>query len=345
MLVAIGYRAPEQANTVTANATAVASTTVGTTQPSVDDVVATSVAAGVAQSTNLPIAANAANLSISAQINSELTQSDAAVVSKPQIVQPTADSTAITTYTTVAGDTVESVAAKYDLQPNTIKWANNLTSDALNPGTTLQILPVDGILYTVKSGDTIQSLATKYQADASRITVFNDLDTTTSLTPGTKIIIPNGVLPADEQPGYVAPTPVYTISSSASSSYSGGYSGYTFQAGAVGNRYDFGNCTWYAYNRRMELGEPVGSFWGNASTWAIAARQSGYLVDDNPTPGAVQQSGGGYGGFGHVAVVESTVPGVSVTISEMNAYRNGGGFDRVDFYTMSWSEAVDGGGR
>lgn len=338
VLVAIGYRSPAPSNTVTANAAAVSdsSNSAVAAQPSVDDVVATSVAADVAQSTNLPIAANVANLSTSTQINSQLTQSsDATVVSKPQIVQPTASGTAITTYTSVPGDTVESIAAKYNVSTDTVKWANNLSSDAINPGTTLQILPVNGILYTVKDGDTVQNLASKYKADATRITVFNDLETTTSLTAGSKIIIPDGVLPTDERPGYVAPQQVYSITSS--------YAGYyNFQSGSVGNRYAFGNCTWYAYNRRAELGEPVGSFWGNASTWAIAARGSGYLVDDNPTPGAVQQSGGGYDGFGHVAVVESTVPGVSVTISEMNAYRAGGGFDRVDYFTMSWAEAVGG---
>ncbi len=51
------------------------------------------------------------------------------------------------------------------------------------------------------------------------------------------------------------------------------------------------------------------------------------------------QNGGGYG---HVAIVESVNPGVSVTISEMNGFRWGGGFNRVGFGNIPWNEAVGG---
>jgi len=298
--------------------------------------VAASVAADVAQTTNLPIAANVANLSTSAQITSQISQStDASTISKPQIVQPTASSRAITTYTTVAGDTVESVAAKYNLTTDTIKWVNNLTSDALNPGTNLQILPVNGFVYTVKDGDTVAAIASKYQADASRVTVYNDLDQTVSLTAGQKLIIPDGVLPANEQPGYVAPVVRTTYRTATTSAYSG----YVFQGGSVGNRYAFGNCTWYAYERRAQLGRPVGSFWGNAATWAIAAEQSGYLVDHNPAPGAVLQMSGAQAGsyYGHVAIVEAVNADGSIYISEMNY---AGNFDRVTYRTISAGQAA-----
>jgi len=51
------------------------------------------------------------------------------------------------------------------------------------------------------------------------------------------------------------------------------------------------------------------------------------------------QNGGGYG---HVAIVESVNPGVSITISEMNGYRFGGGFNRVGHGQISWGEATSG---
>jgi surface antigen len=290
------------------------------------------VAADVAQTTNLPIAANVANLSISTQIKSELPQSsDATTISKPQIIQPTASGRTITSYTTVAGDTVQSVAAANGVSADTVSWANKLTSDAINPNTVLQILPISGITYTAQSGDTVQSLATKYKADPSRIITYNDLDASGTVNPGVTLIIPDGVLPANERPGYVAPV-VKKTSSVVS---------YAFHAGSVGNRYAFGNCTWYAYERRAQLGQPVGSFWGNAATWAIAAKQSGFLVDHNPATGAVLQipayGDGWTGGAGHVAIVESVNDDGSIYISEMNY---AGNFNRVTYRTVSAGQAA-----
>ena len=111
---------------------------------SVDQLVATDLASSLAQSTNMPISNNVANLSQSLSVESVLAQTNANVISKPTIVQPTADGRTIQQYTTVAGDTVPSVANQYGISPQTIEWTNKLTSEALTPGTTLTILPVDG---------------------------------------------------------------------------------------------------------------------------------------------------------------------------------------------------------
>jgi len=316
-VVAIGYQPPQKVDSV-ANATAV-STAAPAAQPSVDQLVATNIAAGIAERANLPIANNVANLSVSLAAESQLTQNNSSVINKPQIIQPTADNRQIKNYVAKAGDTATSVGQQFNLSANTIKWANNLSSDAIDSGKQLIILPVDGILYIVKSGDTVASLAAKYGASVDQITAFNDLELS-GLTAGKQILIPGGVLPETERPGYVAPS--YAASQG---SYLGGYSTINAQiAGAsAGNRYAPGNCTWYAYERRMQLGRPVGSFWGNAATWAMYARAAGYLVNNTPSVGAVMQNGGGYG---HVAIVESINSDGSMTISEMNY---AGNFNRV----------------
>ena len=303
---------------------------------SVNQLVATDLASSLAQSTDMPISNNVANLSQSLAVESVLAQTNANVISKPTIVQPTADGRTIQRYTTVAGDTVPSVAARYSISAQTVEWANNLNSEALTPGTVLTILPVDGVLYTVKAGDTIDSIVAKYGTDRASLVAYNDLELSGNPTAGAQLVLPGAVLPANERPGYVSPR---ATGNYYGNGYGGGY-GNAYTAGAsVGNRYAWGNCTWYAYERRAQLGEPVGSFWGNANTWAYNARLAGFLVDGNPTPGAVMQNGGG---FGHVAVVESINPGVSITISEMNGYRFGGGFARVGHGDISWSEATSG---
>lgn len=323
-IVAVGYEPPKRSTAESvANAVApqaLASTRTEMTAPSVDQLVATRVAAGVAERAELPIAPNIAQVSLTLSIESQLAQADNNVITKPQIIQPSADSREIRSYTTVAGDSVDKLAARFGVSPETIKWANSLTSDALEPGRTLQIPPINGVIYTVKDGDTAHSIAEKYNADERRIVLYNDLED--GLKPGQKIILPDGDLPTTERPDYVAPrpTPAYN-------SYSGTVIG-SYSGGTVGNRYAFGNCTYYAYDRRAELGRPIGSFWGNASTWAAAARASGYAVNNVPEVGAVAQwnaySDAWIGYYGHVAIVESVNGDGTITISEMNNVSLGG---------------------
>lgn len=341
-MVAVGYQPPQR---VTAAASAVNQTDTadGRAQAmSVDDVIATNVAANIAQTANLPIAANVANLSQSLSKQSVLTENESNIVTKPQIVQLTADSREIQTYTAKAGDTVDKIAKQFGVSERTIKWANNLTSDAVEAGKKLKILPIDGVIYTVNRGDSVDSIARKYNANKAALVAFNDLEVG-GLSNGKQIIIPDGDLPSSERPGYTAPQPtVASTSGGGYNSYSGGSGGSNPYAGAsVGNRYAFGNCTWYAYERRSQLGRPVGSFWGNANTWSSYARSAGFDVNGTPAAGAVME-GGGFSYYGHVAIVESVDPGQSITISEMNAYRFGGGFNRVGRGTISWAEATSG---
>lgn len=338
-VIAVGYQPPQPSSSTAsvANAAAPQSPIVSpvastdTSKPAVDEIVANDVAAHLAEQTNMPVSSYVANMSVSLAAKSALAQISDSVISKPEIVQATLSSRDITTYLVKKGDTVATVAASYGLQTDTVRWANNLTSDTLSEGKTLTIPPVDGVVYTVKSGDTPDSVASAYKANKDRIISFNDLEIS-GMTAGAKIVIPNGILPETQRPGYQAPT-------SRPTTYSGG-TGYRVNSGirgaSAGNRYAWGNCTWYAYERRLQMGHPVGSYWGNAKTWAYYARQDGYLVDRKPTAGAVLVDTSGY--FGHVAVVESVLDNGDIVISEMNNYAYGG-FGVVDRRTISAGQA------
>lgn len=326
-IVAIGYRAPQSTEALASATTP--QTVESNDQPSVDQLVATNVAATIAERADLPIARNVASLSVSLSIQSEIAGGDsAATVSKPQIIQPTAGSREIKTYTAVAGDTAERVSSQYGISATTLKWANNLSSDAIEAGKQLSIPPVDSVVYVVKDGDTVDSIANKYQADKNRIVSFNDLELTGVIS-GMKIVLPGAVLPETERPGYVAPRPQYT----------GGGTAYSVVSSAratasVGNKYAFGNCTWYAYERRLQLGRPVGSFWGNGSEWDNSAQAAGILVNYTPLPGSIQVMDGG---ANHVAIVEEVYGDGSIRLSEMNY---AGNFNRVTTRTMNAAEAA-----
>lgn len=328
-IISIGYHQPQSvavSNVASANT---ANSTIE--QTSVDESVAANVAATVAKTANLPVATSVANLAVSAQITSSIAQSDNVTSVKPQIIESGTENRLVTSYAAVDGDTVESLAVKFGISAQTIKWANNLTGSAIAAGSTVKVLPIDGVLYSVKDGDTIDSIATKYKVDKDRLVLYNDLDVS-GLKPNTSIILPSGMLPETERPGYVAP---YTASSSYSSPSVN--SSYYVRSGSVGNLYAAGNCTWYAYERRMQLGRPVGSYWGNASTWDDAAASQGYLVNHSPVAGAVLVDNYGY--FGHVAVVESVSPNGDIVISEMNNYAYGG-WNRVNNRTISAGQAA-----
>lgn len=332
-IVALGYRQPQPDAPVASVEGTASQQSAQTKETSVNEVVATTIAANVAETASLPVANNVANLSVSLVAKDEVAGSSDTAVVKQQIVQPTSDRRELVSYTAKAGDTVDSVAASYGVSKDTIKWANTLTSDALDAGKVIEIPPVDGVVYTVKAGDTAASIAKKYNANETRIVTFNDLELSAPV-PGTKIIVPAGQLPETERPGYVAPRSSY---SSYGASTSGGSSSGNFMAGSVGNKYVYGYCTWYAYERRAAMGRPVGSFWGNANTWAAAARSQGFSVGSEPVAGAIFQTSAGGGGYGHVGIIDSVDPVAgTVTYSDMNGIA---GWNRIGTNTISISAA------
>lgn len=95
-------------------------------------------------------------------------------------------------------------------------------------------------------------------------------------------------------------------------------------SGDQGNAYPWGQCTWYAYQRRAELGLPTGSVFGNASSWAVSATAAGYWVDGTARHvGDVVVFAPGQENadltYGHVAVVEKINADGSIEVSESNA--------------------------
>ncbi len=99
--------------------------------------------------------------------------------------------TQISSYIIQPDDTLSGIADIFGISVETIKNANNLSGKAIHVGQTLQILPVSGVLYTVKSGDTLLGIVKKYSADLSNTLLYNGLTMSSTLSAGTKLVIPN----------------------------------------------------------------------------------------------------------------------------------------------------------
>jgi len=108
-------------------------------------------------------------------------------------------------YTVRGGETLASIAKRFDISIDTIKWANSLKSDLIKPNQVLKIPPVTGIVHKVAPGETIYTIAKKYNTNAQNIlnfifNSFDDLDTF-SLTAGQTLYVPNGTI-EPEKPTY-----------------------------------------------------------------------------------------------------------------------------------------------
>jgi len=103
-------------------------------------------------------------------------------------------------YVVQRGDTLYSIASRFNITVNQLKQANNLTSNLLNVGQTLQIptqqppqQPGNNfITYTVKRGDTLYSIARDYGVSINDILDFNQLPTTV-LSIGQQLLIPTEI--------------------------------------------------------------------------------------------------------------------------------------------------------
>lgn len=123
------------------------------------------------------------------------------------------------------GDTLSTIAKKFDISGDTIKWANNLDDvNQIKPGQKLKILPITGVSHVVKSGDNVESVAKKYQADAQSVVdfPFNDIPDDFKLLEGQILIIRDGQPPETKIPVKRKAQPQYLAQGPASPVFSAG---------------------------------------------------------------------------------------------------------------------------
>lgn len=222
------------------------------------------------------------------------------------------------TYTVKAGDSLSLIASKYGTSYQNIMKLNGLNSFLIHPGQVLKVsgtapassntsttrtqttTTATGSTYTVQPGDSLSLIASKYNTTYQNIMNLNGLNSFL-IFPGQKLKVTGSTA---------------TVTNSPSPAASTGTGGYYTPVFSHSNLYDWGQCTWHAFNRRAQVGKGISTYWWNANNWDNGARADGYTVDHNATVGSILQSDAGY--YGHVAFVERVNGDGSILISEMN---------------------------
>jgi murein DD-endopeptidase MepM/ murein hydrolase activator NlpD len=167
--------------------------------------------------------AAAPTIGVTARAGSTWFDSNAIIVrsAQPHTEIPVRPRRGVITYTVQPGDTVQSIAEAFGLQPTTILWSNAKIEDVpdlLRLGQEVTILPVDGVYHTVAEGDTLESIAEKYKVEVEAITSlsYNDLRPPLfRIQEGMKLIVPGGTKPyvPKQVTSYSGPVPVGAVGS------------------------------------------------------------------------------------------------------------------------------------
>ena len=183
-------------------------------------------------------------------------------------------------YKVLPADNLQKIAARYDLRPETILWANpklESNPDLLFPGQQLIIPPVDGVMHVVRDGDTLSTLALKYKVTVDEIVAFplNKLGSADSpISTGSQLIIPNGTKPyvARQVAMYRGPVPANAVRGTLNFAWP--VSGHITQQ------------FWHGH-RAIDVGARAGS--------PIVAADSGYVI---------KASHGWNGGYGSMVMID-----------------------------------------
>ncbi|WP_020006986.1 LysM peptidoglycan-binding domain-containing protein [Salinicoccus albus] len=267
---------------------------------------------------------------------------------------------ASSTYTVDSGDTLYGISQEYGVTVDQLKSWNNLSSDLILVNQTLTVSggssessddssdsqsntssdsaseSSSGGTYTVKSGDTLSKIARAHGMNYRTLMNNNNISSHI-IHPGQTLSV-NGSSSGSSSSSSSSASSDNSSSESASQNVSAPAPSSTSNGA---NHYWWGECTWYVFERRDEMGKPVGNDWGHADNWDDEARADGYTVNNSPSVGAIMQANAWTNntwGMGHVAIVEKVNADGSILVSEMNF---GSGQGVKTFRTISASSAAN----
>ncbi|MDD2487738.1 MAG: LysM peptidoglycan-binding domain-containing protein [Candidatus Gracilibacteria bacterium] len=226
-------------------------------------------------------------------------------------------------YTIQNGDSLGFIAEKFNVSVDSILWSNDFSKNkVLKPGDTIRIPPVSGIAYNVAPGETLDGIASKFKVDKLSILEQNQLDASQELKIGQQLILPGAVKPEPPRPVIIeekksAAKPKYLVNSTKKTTAKTKLkSGYSVAYTGNGNKFAWGNCTYFVANHKNV------TWRGNAGQWIQNARAAGVPTGSEAVNGAIISfKGSGYNPYyGHVGLVTG-VEGDDIIVKDMNYRR------------------------
>jgi LysM repeat protein len=199
-----------------------------------------------------------------------------------------------TIYTVRDGEDVYSIATKFNISADELRWSNpvQLTrTDVVRTGDKLVVPPIPGVVVVVKAGDSLQSVARAFKVDPQSIIDFNYLRDPIQVNIGDTLVLPNGTGPV-----------LFPRRASDQAPHLGPFNN---------SKFVYGQCTWYVASRRYV------PWTGDAWMWYANARAMGFAEGMVPEPGAIMVDWESVY-YGHVAYVEQVNLDGSFVVSEMN---------------------------
>lgn len=101
----------------------------------------------------------------------------------------------------VSGETLLSIAASYDITPQTLAYNNGIKDTAeLRPGQSVVIPPIDAAIYVVREGETVAGIAASFGVDPDTVRTVNSVAfEPADVTAGRVLLIP---MPEGRYPGF-----------------------------------------------------------------------------------------------------------------------------------------------
>ncbi|MCE4957787.1 LysM peptidoglycan-binding domain-containing protein [Macrococcoides caseolyticum] len=235
-------------------------------------------------------------------------------------------------HTVQAGESLYLIASKYNTSISKIMKLNNLSSYLIFPNQKLRVsgntysapsTPVRSTVNTtpartstngtkthiVQPGDYLYKIAVKYGITIQNIKDWNNLSSNVIYS-NQRLIVSQAARQVTTQPTSSYRAPVKVVNTPVATPV------VTTPVFSHQNLYDYGQCTWYVFNKRAAIGKGISTYWWHAYNWANGARKDGYTVNRTPSVGAIATTTDGY--YGHVAFVERVNADGTILVSETN---------------------------